>query len=245
MKTSQEDFLTNLGHPFGGEDLFDEVPDTVYFVKDGLGRYVFVNETLVKRCGLQSKSQLLGRTAREAFPGTLGEDFERQDREILAGGATIRSQLERHMYPEGRQGWCLTWKKGLRAADGRISGLSGISRDVDGVMSSAGDLESLAKVLDHIRRNLDQPLRLNDLAEATGLSPYQISHRMESLLGLTPKQYVNRCRIDAACHALERGGDSLSEIALACGFSDQSSFTRQFGRMVGMTPRIYRERALI
>lgn len=242
MKTRQEEFLKNLAQPFGGEEAFDDVPDTVYFVKDDRGRYVFVNETLVKRCGLRDKSELLGKTAREVFPGSLGEDFEGQDRAILAGGAAIRSQLELHLRADGRQGWCLTWKKGLKSASGEVVGLSGISRDVDGARSSSGDLESLAKLLDHIRRNLDQPLRVQDLAEATGLSIYQISHRMETLLGLTAKQYINRCRIDAACHALETSAAPLSEIALACGFGDQSSFTRQFGRTVGMTPGVYRSR---
>jgi len=242
MIAQQEEFLKSLGSPFGGEEAFDDIFDTVYFVKDGLGRYVFVNETLVKRCGLKNKGELLGKTVREVFPGSLGEDFERQDREVLSGGASIRSQLELHLYPDDRQGWCLTWKKALRSLSGEIVGLSGISRDVGGVVSSAGDLESIAKVLNHIRANLDQALRLGDLAKATGLSAYQITHRMESLLGLTPRQYVNRCRIDAACHALASGNDSLTEIALACGFSDQSSFTRLFGRIVGMTPGVYRER---
>lgn len=242
MIARQQEFLISLGYPFGGEEAFDDIFDTVYFVKDGEGRYVFVNEALVKRCGLQNKSELLGKSVREVFSGSLGEEFERQDHEILAGGPSIRNQLELHLYPDDRQGWCLTWKKALRSMSGEIVGLSGISRDVDGVMSSAGDLESLAKVLDHIRENLDQPLRLTDLAKATGLSVYQITHRMESLLGLTPKQYVNRCRIDAACHALKTGTQSLTEIALACGFSDQSSFTRLFGHMVGTTPKVYRDR---
>lgn len=242
MNESQKVFLDSLGVPFGGDEAFDEIPDTVYFVKDGMGRYVFVNDTLVKRCGLKRKEDLLGKTAREVFAGELGEEFAAQDRDILAGGAAIRSQLELHLYAGKRQGWCLTWKKALRSVNGEIVGLSGISRDVDGAMSSSGDLESVAGVLNYIKENLDQPLRLSDLAEATGLSTYQISHRVESLLGLTPRQFVNRCRIDAACHALETADSSLSEIALSCGFSDQSSFTRQFGRIVGMTPGGYRNR---
>ncbi|MFT6178263.1 MAG: PAS domain S-box-containing protein [Akkermansiaceae bacterium] len=240
-ESRQGEFLGGLALPFGGEEVFDDVFDTVYFVKDGEGRYVFVNETLVKRCGKGSKEELLGKTAGEVFASPLGEDFEGQDRAILAGGAAIRSQLELHIYPDGRQGWCLTWKKGLRGKEGEVRGLSGISRDVDGVASSPKDLESLAEVMGYVRDHLDEPLRLGDLAVATGLSRYQINQRMEGLLGLSPKQYISRCRIDAACHFLESTGDSLSEIALACGFADQSAFTKQFGRMVGMTPKVYRD----
>jgi AraC-like DNA-binding protein len=158
----------------------------------------------------------------------------------LAGGAAIRSQLELHIYPDGRQGWCLTWKRPLKGGEGGVVGLAGISRDVDGIASSPKDLESLAEVMEYVKRHLDQPLRLGDLAEATGLSTYQINQRMETLLGLSPKQYISRCRIDAACHLLGNSSDPLTEIALTCGYSDQSSFTRQFGRIVGMTPSVYR-----
>ncbi len=237
----QDEFLKGLAAPFAGGEVFDDVQDTVYFVKDGEGRYVFVNETLVERCGGKSKSDLLGKTAAEVFPSPLGEDFEGQDRAILAGGPAIRSQLELHVYPDGRQGWCLTWKRPLKGVDGSVQGLSGMSRDIDGVASSPRDLESLAGVMDYVRSHLDEPLRLGDLANATGLSTYQINQRMEGLLGLSPKQYISRCRIDAACHLLENTEESLVEIAIACGFSDQSSFTRQFGRIVGMTPKVFRE----
>ena len=243
MKDSeQRQFLESLTTPFGGGEVFDDVQDTVYFVKDGEGRYVFVNETLVKRCGGNSKDDLLGKTAAEVFPGSLGKDFEEQDRAILAGGPAIRSQLELHIDPDGRQGWCLTWKRLLKGRDGSAKGLSGISRDIDGVASSPRDLESLVVVMDYVKSHLDEPLRLGDLAKATGLSTYQIKQRMEGLLGLSPKQYISRCRIDSACHLLETTGKSLVEIAVACGFSDQSAFTKQFGRIVGMTPGIYRER---
>jgi PAS domain S-box-containing protein len=229
--------------PLGGDELFDEVPDTTYFIKDAGARYHFVNTTLVGRCGKTRKSDLLGKTAAEVFPSPLGAEFEGQDRRILDGGAAIRSQLELHIYPDGRQGWCLTWKRALRDGEGRIVGLSGISRDVDGAKSSPLDLEALANVLNYIRAHLDGPLRLGELAEATGLSTYQISQRIEGLLGISTKQYITRCRIEAACHLLESSDKSLSEIALSCGFSDQSSFTRQFGKVAGMTPKSYRGQA--
>ena len=238
---SQREFLKSLAAPFCGGEVFDDVQDTVYFVKDDERRYVFVNETLVKRCGGGAKDDLLGKTAAEVFPGPLGEDFEEQDRAILAGGPAIRSQLELHVYRDGRQGWCLTWKRPLKGLDGQVRGLSGISRDIDGVASSPRDLESLARVMDYVKNHLDAPLRLGDLSKATGLSAYQINQRMEGLLGLSPKQYISRCRIDSACHLLENTDESLVAISVTCGFSDQSAFTKQFGRIVGMTPKVYRE----
>ena len=50
------------------EQLFDHVPETVFFIKDRRGHYVAVNQTLVERCGLGEKSELIGRHVREVFP---------------------------------------------------------------------------------------------------------------------------------------------------------------------------------
>jgi len=55
------------------EQLFDHVPEIVFFVKDHYGRYVAVNQSLVERCGLSEKRQVLGRHVRDIFPKELAE----------------------------------------------------------------------------------------------------------------------------------------------------------------------------
>jgi hypothetical protein len=52
-----------LGRPFPGIELFDRIPDTVFFIKDREARYVAVNETLVHRCKLADSHALIGRRA--------------------------------------------------------------------------------------------------------------------------------------------------------------------------------------
>ena len=59
----------------------------------------------------------------------LGERFEAQDLKVIAEGLSIRGRMELHLYPDGREGWCLTWKEPLVDADGVVRGLAGISRD--------------------------------------------------------------------------------------------------------------------
>nr|GEU28650.1 HTH-type transcriptional regulator PtxR, putative [Tanacetum cinerariifolium] len=54
-----------IADPFFAEALFDALPDVVFFVKDGQGRYVVVNQTLVQRCGQRHKAALIGRTPAE------------------------------------------------------------------------------------------------------------------------------------------------------------------------------------
>ena len=103
------------------------------------------------------------------------------------------------------------------------------------------DLDQVSGALAHIQENLDSPLRLGDLAEMTDLSNYQLDQRIRALFGISAGQYITRCRIEQACHQLERTEEAIGFIALNCGYSDQSAFTRQFGLSVGMTPRAYRE----
>lgn len=237
----QKPFFANLPQPLWPGEIFDEIADTVYFIKDTLGRYMAVNQTLARRCGATEKDELIGKTALDLFPAPLGEDYTRQDLALIAGGPNLTSRLELHLYPSGKSGWCLTWKKALHNDAGQIVGLSGLSRDLASTMDGPIELEELAKVLNHIREHLDQPLTLADLQQATGLSTFQIDQRIKRLFGLSTRQYIMRSRIEAARHLLSSSHHPLTEIALSCGFSDQSSFTRQFKRSVGITPKNYRD----
>ncbi|MGE9270082.1 MAG: helix-turn-helix domain-containing protein [Verrucomicrobiales bacterium] len=235
------DFFATLGRPYAGERIFDQISDTVYFIKDHLGRYVVVNQTLADRCDFLSKDELVGRTAEDVFPAPLGSDYTQQDLDVLRKGKSIRGQLELHLYPNGRQGWCLTWKEPIMSASGEIAGVSGISRDISSNSDVDKDLDAVSKTLTFIRENIDSPLRLTDLAENAGLSTYQLDQRIRSLFGVSAGQYVTRSRIQAACHLLERTQEPISQIALSCGYGDQSAFTRQFRLSVGITPKAYRK----
>ena len=237
---TQRQFFESLGRPFAGDEIFDHVPDTVYFVKDRAGCYVAVNTTLVERCGRAAKQELLGRTAREVFPDPLGEGFTEQDIEMARGGGSIHGQLELHLYPGGRQGWCLTWKEPLLDARGKIAGISGISRDVQCGPEVQRDLDAVSDVLRHIRENIDSPLRVPELAQRAELSSYQLDQRVRALFGISVGQFITRCRVDYACHQLVHSDREISFIALDSGYADQSTFTRQFRQSVGLTPKAYR-----
>lgn len=225
---------------FRGDLLFDHVPDTVFFLKDTQGRYTAVNHTLVKRCGFEHKSELIGRTAEQVFPLPLGSGFSQQDQRVLQGGPAINAQLELHLYGNRRPGWCLTWKVAITDPQGRIVGLAGLSRDIQQPMGSTNEIAAVSRVVEHVAQHLDSPLLLEDLAALAGLSVFQLDQRIRGLFGVTAGQYVIRARIERACDLLRHAQDPISEIALACGYADQASFTRQFRKSVGLTPSAYR-----
>ena len=229
-----------LGRPFPGIELFDRVGDTVFFIKDREARYVAVNETLARRCKLADKRELIGRRASEIFAAPLGERFEAQDLKVLAEGLSIRGRMELHLYPDGGEGWCLTWKEPLIDLSGAIRGLIGVSRDAPALSGSAPVSAALSATLAYIDDHLDRPLRIPDLAARAGLSPFQFDQRVRALFSLSAGQYLSRLRIDRACDRLKHTDASLSELALECGYADQAAFTRQFHKSVGLTPGAYR-----
>jgi AraC-like DNA-binding protein len=102
----------------------------------------------------------------------------------------------------------------------------------------------LAEAVRMIQEEFARPLRMEELAAKAGLSAYQLGRRIQALYGLTPAKLIAKTRIDAACQMLAEEGRSISEIAQACGYGDQSAFTRQFKSVVGLTPARYRERRI-
>jgi AraC-like DNA-binding protein len=220
--------------------LFDGLPDVVFFIKDADGRYTHANLTLVRRLGLARREDLLGHTPAALFPPAFGAAYAGQDRRVL-GGRAIENQLEMHIFPNRAAGWCLTRKTPLRS-DGRVIGLIGISRDLARPDGRHPGYARLRRVLDHMEGHFAEAVRMQALADLAGLSLSQLERQFRRVFHLTPQQWLTRLRIDAAMERL-RGHDTIAAIGQACGFSDQSAFSRQFKAMVGMTPRDYRRLA--
>jgi AraC-like DNA-binding protein len=226
---------------FAGEQLFDNVPDTVFFLKNLEGRYLVVNDTLVRRCGLRNKNDLLGKTAAEIFPSPFGQSFSDQDKAVLRGNGIVNGQLELHLFAHASQGWCLTWKVAVKGIDGRIVGLAGISRDLPHLTGPSNEHRTIAKVIEYIQGNIDGPLPVKELAHVSGISVFQLDQRLKELYGMSTGQFVVRSRIEQACRRLRQSKEPISAIALDCGYGDQAAFTRQFKKSVGVTPYAYRE----
>ena len=224
------------------EDLFDRLPHVVFFVKDVNGRYVAANQTLVERCAVRTKSDLVGRTARELFPAPLGERYLEQDLRVCATGEAVEHLLELHLYPDGSEGWCLTDKVPVLGSAGTVVGVAGMSRDLHSPSETDTGFEELAAAVNHIRNHYDEPLRVDRLAAMAQTSVYQFNRRIRAIFQITAGQLITKTRIDAASRLLRTTSNSISDVAASCGYSDQSAFTRQFKATVGLTPGQYRER---
>ena len=97
----------------------------------------------------------------------------------------------------------------------------------------------LQQTIDYIYAYLDRDLSLKDLSNIVQMSPNYFAQLFKQTTGITPYQYVIRCRIERAKELIRQGKLSLADIAILVGFVDQSHLNRHFKRSVGVTPKTY------
>jgi AraC family transcriptional regulator len=106
--------------------------------------------------------------------------------------------------------------------------------------TSATYVERVNRAIDHIVSHLHEPMRLHDLARAARLSPFHFHRVFQALVGETPAEFVKRLRLDMALGLMARARPpSLTSIALRCGFSSSSDFTRCFKQRFGVPPSAF------
>ena len=98
----------------------------------------------------------------------------------------------------------------------------------------------LNRVVAHIEQNIDRSLRIKDLAQFVGLSASHFARAFRQSVGVAPRNFVLECRIARAKSLMQTSELPLSEVALACGLSDQAHLSRLFRRFTGMPPNAWR-----
>jgi len=222
------------------ERLFDRSPDVAFFVKDALGRYVAVNESLVARHGLKSKRHVIGKCPRDICPGDFGQIPTEQDEKVLRTGRPLVDHLEMQWHRPNDPVWCLTSKLPIVDLSGAVVGLIGFSRDIRAQVQPREIPEDFAHALEEFEQNLSSDVTPAWLARRSKLSSQRLTRLTKRLFGLTPNQFIAKSRIAAASRMLRDPDQSVAEIAHACGFYDHSAFTRAFRSATGMTPSVFR-----
>jgi AraC-like DNA-binding protein len=234
-------FLSSLRDPFTAGALFDHLPDIVYFIKDRAGRYLEANETLVHRCGMTHKADVIGRTPSQLFGTDFGEHYEDQDRTVLEHGRSLVNLLEMHMYKNRHVGWCLTTKLPLHDKSNAIIGLVGVSQDLKMPDVSSEDFQHIAAAIAVAHDNLSATTTVANMAEAAKMSEYQLDRRMKRVFGISTGEWLLKTRLSVARHRLVETDLPIAAIALEVGYADQSSFARQFRQTIGLPPLQFRK----
>lgn len=104
--------------------------------------------------------------------------------------------------------------------------------------------EGITTALRRFKEKLDTEFatefRITELAEQTGFSPVYLRRTFADRYGCSPKQYLDQLRNEHAVRRLRYTGDSVTDIARACGYSDVYQFSKTFKKRNGFSPTEYR-----
>lgn len=222
-------------------ELFDFLEVSPVWMKDVEGHYQWVNIAFLLNFGLQNRAEVIGRTDYDLCGEVLANQYRIDDEKVLAGERVL-SRVELVGRFDHTARWCITSKIPLRDPAGKIVGTAGITRPLDqqGLAAPSGALLSAA--IRYISQHYNETITNVALAKVCALSVRAFERQFRSTYGSSPHDYIRQLRVRMSCRPLVFSRASLAEVAGACGFADQSHFTKEFRRIMNETPGAYRAR---
>ena len=105
----------------------------------------------------------------------------------------------------------------------------------------AGGTWQAAAAAAKMERDYPTPLSMQELARSVYLSERHFRRQFEKAYGISPSEYLLNLRLNAACRLLLCENLTVTDTAMACGFSDGNYFSRVFHRKNGISPTAYRQ----
>jgi AraC-like DNA-binding protein len=238
----QRRFFEKLEGSLALTPLFEYLPEVYVYVKDRRSRFVKVNEALWRMRGFDSEGEMIGLCDRDIHPQHLADQYIAEDNRVMKSGRPLPNQIWLVPGKGEELKWFVSSKIPLFDARGRVIGVAGVMRDLEKAESLIRPYREMDEAIAHVLRHYAEPIQVARLAALMHLSVSQFDRRFKRLYQMTPTQYVLRVRINAACQALTTSDRSIAEIAVACGFYDQSYFTKQFRKQFAQSPTAYRAR---
>ncbi|MDK2808649.1 MAG: hypothetical protein PWP24_1386 [Clostridiales bacterium] len=107
-------------------------------------------------------------------------------------------------------------------------------------MKRKRNLEKLSTITHYIKNHYKEDISLVSVAKEFGFSPAYLSRMFQKYASINYKSYIRNIRLDAAYRQLVNTQDSISEIAINCGFPDSRSFSKAFYKRFSTLPSDYR-----
>lgn len=236
----QESFYARMGSPREFSRLFAHVPGAHFFVKDAQSRLMAASPAMLERLGLREEAELVGTCDRDYFPEEIADQFVRDDRQVMTSGEPLINRVEIGYNEQRVMDWYVTTKLPVHDGEGRVMGIVGTTQSYEGKRRALMPFSSVSKAVEHLRENLDRRVDATELAQVAGMSARQLTRKFQEAFEMTPHEFALKTRIQAASEALARTDAPIITVALDFGFCDQSAFTVQFRKHMGLTPREFR-----
>ncbi|HAV65179.1 MAG TPA: AraC family transcriptional regulator [Verrucomicrobiales bacterium] len=237
-----ESFFASLGEWRQLLQLFDHLPRVYLFMKDRQGRFMKANRSELALHGLKTEAEMIGRTDYDFHPPAMAAQYVEEDVRVMKSGRPLCDQVWLVMGHDKLPRWYLCTKIPLRDRQGRSMGIAGVMRPFDHSGPSPSQYGRLTPVMEHVLAHYGQRIEASDLAKLAHLSVSQFQREFRRLFSMSAGDYLLKVRLLMARRRLEEGGDPVGQIALDCGFYDQSHFNRAFRAQMGMPPLDYRRR---
>ena len=238
----QRAFVQELGSPWDVLQLFDFLPDTYFYAKKLDGTFVVVSRAVATMFGAAEPADLVGKKDRDVSPGDLADQYAADDRRVIESRKVSASQPWLIPDHHGTRKWYLVTKMPLVDKAGKVCGLAGVMRGVDGASDFPHPYGDMDVIVQHLLQHYAERIDFRELAQLASLSISQLDRRFKRLFQLTPQKFLLGVRLSAACRILASTDYQISEVAYRTGFYDQSHFTKLFRREKGMTPKEHRRR---
>ncbi|MCH9274856.1 AraC family transcriptional regulator [Bifidobacterium amazonense] len=102
--------------------------------------------------------------------------------------------------------------------------------------------EYITRAMQYIYGHMDSPLHVGEIAEALFISRTYLYELFQEHLQTTPQLFIAKAKTYQACEWLRKTGMSVQDIAESCGYRSAFAFSKAFRRVIGMSPREYRQR---
>lgn len=237
----QQEFFTRMGEPQNLAGLFDYLPDVYFYLKDEESRFIKVNEPMLRSHGMTHESEMLGKNDFDFHLPLLAAQYIDEDQRVRESGKPLPKQVWLVPNSSGMLFWYLSSKVPIFDRQGTVIGIAGAMVRMDQVGSVVEPYREMTPSVAYVMNHYAERISIRGLAEMTGLSLSQFDRRFKDLFQMTPSDYIHRVRVNAARSLLEKSEESIGEIAVECGFYDQSHFTKRFKRVIGMSPSAYRK----
>jgi PAS domain S-box-containing protein len=156
------------------QTLIDTLPDFIYF-KDASSRFIINNAAHLHILGAQHQAEVTGRTDFDFLPPDVARQYLADEQHIIDAGEALINKEETLVTPDGRRQWLLTTKVPLRAPDGGVTGIVGMSRDITDVKEAQ---EQLRRAHDELERRVIE--RTAALSEAVNAQRREIAQREQA-----------------------------------------------------------------
>ncbi len=222
-------------------ELFDCIENVSFFAKDSEGVLLAANQYLVELYEFESESELIGHTDFDLLPRRLAEKFRRDDLEVMESRTPATRIVEIFLNRQGIPSWFLTSKYPIVNTNQEAIGVMGIIQDYEQQRRLFSGESGMTLAMNYLHAHFRDKLSIRNLADMAKLSLRQFERRFLDNFNITPQQYLIKLRIQESCDLLIQPDMTVGKIAIDLGFYDQSSFTVQFKKNMGLTPLQYRK----